>query len=119
MALGFFNKVCYSTLQQAIDAHFTQAPSPYVWASTTSDIYHDLTYSTVAPVGWRWNGYTVSSTGTITLNHSTLVPVPNFPSCTLDVTPAEQFADGITLGWGVVAACIAAFALLFLKDAFK
>lgn len=41
--------------------------------------------------------------------------VPLFPDC----DPAEAFQDGMTVGWGVVAACAVAFAAVAMRRALR
>lgn len=83
----------YSTLLPAVTPG---NPSYYSFASKDSGVWNLHTYA---------NG--------VLLNTSTL-SVPSFASC--DTT--ETFYDGMALGWGVVAAMVAAFAIHALRRAF-
>jgi len=107
MAAGYlFKGQCFSTLAAATSAHWTDSPS-FIVPGTTSYI-SDTVWSGTA---WVVKKYTLSSTGTLTLNSTTNAPVLAFETC--DTT--ANFNDGMTLGWGVAAAMVAAFAIRNLR----
>lgn len=108
MAAGFlFNNICYPTLSAATSAHWSANPVSMT-AGTTSYI-SDMVWSGTA---WVINKYTMTTAGVLTLNSTTNAPVLAFEAC----DTKTDFLDGMTLGWGVAVAMVAAFAIKFLAE---
>lgn len=107
MASGWMMKgVCYAVQQDAIDAYFQSIP-PTVLTSATNTIVHGYVRSAVP--AWISNKQTFSSTGVITNNYSVAQANPVMGSCVLPNDPVTNFADGVTIGWGVASAMIIVF----------
>lgn len=107
MATGYlFQNVCYPSLSDATAAKWQSQPSG-ITAGTTSYLTN-LEFSGTA---WQIKRYTLSSSGTLTLNTTTLAPSLTFPTC----DTFTNFNDGLTLGWGVVAAMAAAYAFTLMR----
>jgi len=110
MAAGFlFKGVCYPSLATATSAHWSETPSA-ILPGTTSYIT-DTVWSGTA---WVVKRYTLSSTGTLTLNSTTTAPTLTFETCNTQ----ENFLDGLTLGWGVALAMVCAFAIRIQQRGF-
>lgn len=106
MAAGFLYKSqCFATLSDATAARWSDVQAQMT-PGTTSYIT-DIQWSGTA---WQMKRYTLSSTGALTLNTSTNMPVLAFPVCQTD----QNFDDGMLMGWGVAAAMVAAFAIKFI-----
>lgn len=113
--MGFrVGDVCYPTSGEALD-HFYSLASPSMAPATTT------AYTTFTNVGgvWQMAKYSINSSGVWSLNYSTTAPVVNFASCTVLDDATTQFTDGVTLGWGVAAAMVAAWSIKFLADRLK
>lgn len=109
MATGYlYNSICYVSLAQATAARWSDV-KPGITAGSTSYLT-DVQFSGTV---WQIKRYTLSSTGTLTLNTTTTAPTLAFPSC----DTAQNFNDGMLLGWGVAAAMVAAFSVKFLSRA--
>ena len=107
MATGYlYNQICFPTLAEATAAKWQNQPAG-VTAGTASYITNFDYSGTV----WQIKRYTLSSTGTLTLNTTTSAPVLTFPAC----DTFTNFNDGLTLGWGVVAAMVAAYAFTLMR----
>ena len=107
MATGYlYDQICFPTLGEATAAKWQKQPAG-VTAGTTSYITN-FDYSGSA---WQIKRYTLSSTGTLTLNTTTAAPLQTFPTC----DTFTNFNDGLTLGWGVVAAMVAAYAFTLMR----
>lgn len=61
--------------------------------------------------GWVLRRYQVGSDGSVGTLTDASLPSLSFPAC----DPQESFKDGMTMGWGVVAAMVAAWALVVMK----
>lgn len=108
MATGYLYKTqCFPALADATAARWSDQEAG-ITAGTTSYLT-DVQWSGTA---WVLKHYTLSSTGTLTLNTTTNMPVLSFPSC----ETTDNFADGAVLGWGVAAAMVAAFAVKFIAQ---
>jgi hypothetical protein len=62
---------------------------------------------------WKIQRYSINSSGTITTLTASNAPVITFPSC----DPTVNFMDGITVGWGIAAAIVVAFAFRIMQRA--
>lgn len=108
MATGYLYKTqCFPTLADATAARWGDEDAG-ITPGTTSYIA-DVQWSGSA---WVLKRYTLSSTGTLTLNTTTNLPALSFPTC--DTT--SNFSDGAVLGWGVAAAMVAAYAVKFIAQ---
>lgn len=102
MSTGYLtNGQCYPTLFEAESAHWSQVAGGVVPSGNTSYL-----------IDYAWDGsqfvaqrYTISNSGAMSLTSTTALPSLSFPTC----DPTASFYDGMTLGWGVLAACVAAF----------
>lgn len=106
----FFNGVCHSSVASAADAYFTSIAPSLLVSSTTS---YQLYYLPISGV-WNLRKVTISSTGVPTVNFTVPVAPPTFQNCDL----TQNYFDGMQIGWGVVAAMVFAYAIVFLKKAF-
>lgn len=107
MAAGFLHQnVCYASLAEATAAHWSMNPV-FITAGSTSYIA-DTVWSGTA---WVVKKYTLSSTGALTLNSTTNAPALSFPTC----ETGQEFLDGMSVGWGVAAAIVAAWVVKNLR----
>lgn len=107
MAAGFLHQSqCFNTLADATAAHWSMNPA-FITAGSTSYIA-DVIYSGTL---WQVKKYTLSSAGALTLNSTTSLPALTFPTC----ETAQNFTDGMSLGWGVAAAIVAAWVIKNLR----
>lgn len=107
MAAGFLHlNVCYASLADATAAHWSANPV-FITAGSTSYI-SDIVWSGTA---WVIKKYTLSSAGALTLNSTTNAPILSFPTC----ETGQEFLDGMTVGWGVAAAIVAAWVIKNLR----
>lgn len=112
MATGFlYENICHPTLAAATAAYWSSVPVSLT-PGTTSYV-NAVEWVGLGIPNWYISRYTLSSTGVLTKNTQTLAPSQSFPTC--DTT--ETFFDGMTLGWGVVGAMVAAFGIKFLARA--
>lgn len=112
MALGYsVGGVCFSTSAEAVDAYYSNIPPSILQTATTAYKLHYL-YSGGS---WLLQKQTISSTGALTTNYTIAVPTNVYGSCALSNDPATNFFDGMTLGWGVAAAMIFAWAIWVLR----
>lgn len=107
MAAGFLHhSICYPTLSEATAAHWSVNPA-FITPGSTSYVA-DVVWSGTA---WVLKIYTLSSTGTLTLNSTTNAPTLAFPTC----ETGQEFLDGMAVGWGVAAAIVAAWVVKNLR----
>lgn len=99
---------CFSSQAEALDVFYTRA-APAQTPGSTSYVNEFVKSGTV----WQMKQYSVSSTGVWTTLSTTAAPVITFPSC----DPSASFMDGLTIGWGVAAAMVAAASLALMKRA--
>ena len=108
MATGYLYKTqCFPTLADATSARWSDQEAGIT--SGTTSYLTDVQWSGTA---WVLKRYTLNTSGTLTLNTITNLPALSFPSC--DTT--QNFTDGSLLGWGVVAAMVAAYAVKFIAQ---
>ena len=105
---ALFNQTCYATNAEAADAFFL-AQGPFYTAGSTSYLGWFEKNATT----WQIKRQSISSSGTVTTLTASNATVPTFPAC----TQSQNFTDGMTLGWGVAAAMVAAFGVKFLARA--
>lgn len=109
MATGYlFNRYCYPTSAQAADAYFSGSGPFHVPGATSYQSWYSKSAG-----NWILQRITISSTGSSTTLNSVAMVTPTFASC----DTSAVFLDGMTLGWGVAAAMVAAFAVKFLSRA--
>lgn len=103
-----FNDKCYSTNADAADAFFLEQ-GPFFTSGATSYVgWFEKNVSNV----WQIKRQSIASNGTITTLTTSNATVPTFPTC----TPLDSMNDGLTLGWGIAAAMVAAYAIRFLAN---
>jgi hypothetical protein len=96
---------CYQDNTAAADAYFSAAAPALTSGSTSYLSYFENSGGT-----WLLIRKSIAENGNISNLSNVAAPIPSFPEC----NPAEQYLDGITLGWGIAAATIAAYAIKFL-----
>lgn len=107
--MGYLHKTtCFQTLAEATAAHWSEKPADFT-PGTTSYI-SDVVWSGSL---WQIKKYTLSSTGVLTLNSTTSLPVLAFPTC----QETDSYFDGMQLGWGVAIAMAAVWGVKFLARA--
>lgn len=108
--MGNFSKgICWPSNAQAVDAYFSSlAPFQTIGSFTTENIY------TFDGSSWQLSQYSISSAGVRNLVYSTPAPSLSFPTCITPNDPDTLFTDGLTLGWGVAAAMVAAWGISYL-----
>lgn len=108
MTGAIYGEKCYDSQSLALDAYYSQV-APAQTPGTTSYVNEFIKSGTT----WQIKQYSVSSTGTWTTRSTTNAPVITFPTC----DPVQGFTDGLTIGWGIAAAMVAAAALVVMKRA--
>ena len=103
-----FKSQCFETLAEATAAHWSEKPADFTPGATS--YLTDVIWSGTA---WQIKKYTLSSAGVLTNNTTTNLPVLAFPTC----NSTDAYFDGMTLGWGVAAAMVAAFSIKFIARA--
>ena len=101
-----FEGRCYPSPDAAVDAYYSGA-APALSSGTTSYLTEFVKQSG----DWHAKSWSIDSTGTHTLRYDVLAQVPTFQAC----DPAESFADGVTIGWGIGAAMVCAAAIKFME----
>lgn len=99
---------CFPSQAEALDAYYSQN-APAQTPGTTSYVNEFVKSGST----WQINQYSVSSTGVWTTRSTTNAPVITFPAC----DPTANFVDGVTIGWGIAAAMVAAAAISLMKRA--
>jgi hypothetical protein len=99
------NGYCYATTSDAADNHFSGAGPAFTAGSTS----YQQWYEKVAGV-WVIKRQSIASNGSITNLANSNATIPVFAPCDEN----QNFFDGLTLGWGVAAAMVAAFAVKFI-----
>lgn len=110
MAAGHYvNGVCTDTALST-DSYYSQIMPIFSTAGGGTEIYKVFAN---ANGSWTLDEYTISSTGAVTLNFKSPLPIPSLASCTYDPSTSntERFMDGNALGWGVALAMVAAWAI--------
>lgn len=100
------NEQCLPDAATAQDAFFSAMP-PTVTAGSTS---YEVRYTKSGAV-WYQQGYAISNKGVYTLSYSVPATAPAFAAC----DPAAHYLDGITIGWGIAAAMVAAKAVNLMR----
>lgn len=111
---ALFQRVCYETQSQAVDAFFTSSGPQYqaFGTSTSSQVFYYAKYTT----GWYVCSESVTGTNAPTCQIAT---APTFPACDFEAATSDaiRFADGATIGWGIVAAMALAYSIQLIKRA--
>ncbi len=103
---ALLGRMCYASQQAAADAYFSgAAPS-----QTPGGTSYLSTFVKDAGV-WKLRRFQVSSTGDVATLSDAVVPTMVFPVC----DPLENFKDGMTIGWGVVAAMVLAWGVAVMR----
>jgi hypothetical protein len=97
---------CFVSADDATDAYYS-AVAP---AQTAGAVTY-LSEFVKGSGGWVLRRYQVGSDGSIGTLADAQVPAMSFPSC----DPRAAFFDGMTMGWGVVAAMAAAWAVVAMR----
>ncbi|WP_342049725.1 MULTISPECIES: hypothetical protein [unclassified Cupriavidus] len=97
---------CFVSQDAAADAYFSgAAPSQTPGGTTYLSAF-------VKDSGvWKLRRYQVDSSGGIAMLSDATMPVMSFAPC----DPSGDFKDGMTMGWGVVAAMAIAWAVTVMK----
>lgn len=107
MAAGFLHQSqCFNTLADATAAHWSMNPA-FITAGSTSYMADVVFSGTV----WQLKQYTLTSAGVLTNVSTTSLPALTFPTC----ETGQNFTDGMSLGWGVAAAIVAAWVIKNLR----
>jgi hypothetical protein len=112
---ALFQGRCYTTQVEATDAFFTSTGPQYVATGTNSG--QQTFYYAKYVSGWYVCVESVNSTAAPVC---TIATAPVFPPCDeslMNPSPAAQFADGVTIGWGIVTAMALAFSIKLLQKA--
>lgn len=108
MAAGHIvNGQCVDVAASA-DLYFSSKPGSVVSGLTT----YEMIYTKPSTV-WNIKSVTYSSSGVATNRFEVPAVVPTFPTC----DTADTFIDGVTIGWGIAAAMVAAWLALQLRRA--
>jgi len=104
---------CVDSIDAAKDIYYSAIP-PFEYLANTSNMA--LNQFTKVGSSWKLQRYSIStSSGMQTLNYSVDPPAIVFGSC----NPSDNFFDGMTLGWGVASAMVAAWGIAFLAKRFR
>lgn len=98
---------CFASSADATDVYFSSFP-PGVTSNATSY----WTYFEKAAGVWKVKSYSWSSTGVATLRFTVNAPTPTLAACEVDAA----FFDGMTIGWGVVAAMVIAWGFRTMRE---
>jgi hypothetical protein len=122
MATGYFSvNYCFASQNDAIDAFF-QNFNPPSYATSTSEIYHIVTYNSgTNPHTYSMLSYYINNQvtpSTLTTKTTIALTTPVFASCTVPNDPATNFANGVELGWAVSGAMVVAYVIYRLRRGF-
>ena len=99
---------CFASAQEATDAVYSAAPVSQAVGPTTY-----VSEFVFASGSWVVRRSVIAQDGAVTTMQDAAAPVLSFPAC--DTT--AQFMDGMTVGWAIVAAMVAAWCVVSLKGA--
>lgn len=109
-----FGLQCYGDQQDAIDAYYSSiARHAQASGSNTVETYYQSCVSCGYTSNWRRIVETFDSSGVQLSAVATEALVPTFPAC----DPAQNFLDGMTVGWGIGSAMLLVAAVMFMKRA--
>ena len=107
---------CFTTSKLALDAHWGSQPVISTPATTTSIFFH---HSHIRS-GDNWvlstDRCTMTDNTPICTRGTSTLPTYTPTACTLN-NSIDSFTDGALLGWGVVAAMVAAWIFLQMRRA--
>ncbi|CAG4882792.1 conserved protein of unknown function [Georgfuchsia toluolica] len=103
---AIFEGRCLSSNAEAVDAYYSKA-APVLVPGSTSYLNQFVKDAGV----WYQKSYSIDGSGTQTLRYSIAAPSITFDSC--DMT--EPFFDGLSVGWMIAAAMVAAAAVMFMR----
>lgn len=116
--MGFLSRgTCFDTLVEATDQYWSFQDSLLTMDGQDN---HDLHVYSFENGVWNFREYFIAkNSGILTPEVQTVLPVIGFPSCTYqpELSATDKFTDGATLGWGIVAAMVAAWAIMQLYRA--
>jgi len=101
---ALYKGLCYVTNDDAADAFYLSA-APALTAGGTSYL------SWFQKVGSQWAVSSQSFSPTASGVSTVALTVPSFPTC----DPAQPFYDGMSVGWGVGGAIVAAWVVKNLR----
>ncbi|WP_104655772.1 hypothetical protein [Ralstonia insidiosa] len=99
---------CYSSPDVATDVYYSSAVPSQTVGSTTY-----LAEFLKVSGAWVLRRYQVGSDGSLAQLVDASMPAMVFPDC----DPYESFKDGMTVGWGVVAAMFLAWGVVYVRRA--
>lgn len=102
--------VCYPTVSSATDAFFSSLPVSIITSSASTFRLLHLKVGSQ----WKQNKVVYNSTGLETQIYTVDITAPTFPPC----DPTQSYFDGMQIGWGIVAAMIAVYAVILIRKAF-
>ncbi|EHP43590.1 hypothetical protein OR16_07781 [Cupriavidus basilensis OR16] len=106
MAGALLGAMCYASPDAAADAYYSGA-APSQTPGGTSYLSAFVKDAGV----WKLRRYQVNSAGEVATLTDAVLPTMTFPAC----DPLENFKDGMTVGWGVVAAMVLAWGVTVLR----
>lgn len=113
MAGFLYAGTCFSSSSEAVDAYFGAIP-PSISIDYATGLTHLVHY--VGSAGtWAIERLQFDNAGAVSLVYSTSVSAPVFQSCETPNTPIEAYLDGVSLGWGVAAACVLAWGVMAIR----
>lgn len=105
----FFQGQCFKTLADYSSAYFTAAPVKW-WVQGTTYVY---TQAYILDAGtWKKQTLRYAYPGTGNPNQTTLT-VESAPATQM-CDPAENFLDGMQIGWAIATAMLLVYAVKFL-----
>lgn len=109
---ALYNGICYSANSEAQDAFYSSS-SPWHMMQSNNQSYMQR-FEFVSGV-WRSRFYLYNAQNNMVLATDYVVPAFTFPSC----NPSQSFLDGVTIGWGVASAFVAAAVIAHMRKAAK
>lgn len=97
---------CFASQDAAADAFYSSAAPAQTPGATTY-----LSEFVKVSGAWKLRRYQVDSSGAVAVLSDATLPATSFPVC----DPAESFKDGMTVGWGVVAAMVLAWCVVVVR----
>lgn len=97
--------ICYDSAADALDAYYMAKEPSYTAGSTSY-----LSYFEKPGADWLIIRKSIAANGNISDLSSVTAPAVTFPAC----DPAEQFLDGMEIGWAIAASIISVYAIKHL-----
>ncbi|HEY3300359.1 MAG TPA: hypothetical protein VGJ90_06230 [Methylophilaceae bacterium] len=119
MAQGYLSHgVCFPTLNQAIDNHYSLLP-PVPMPFPTGDMYVlDYVYLDEGQWQYRVTLYPSSQQQQLTVTAYGTLDTIQLPVCDVLNDPMTNFQDGMELGWGVATVMVVVYCIMRLKRGF-